>query len=171
MEIVRFDAEQVLARIDELSGLLEDAVQGGASIGFLPPLAAGEAAEYWRQVVDALRGPARVLLVAIEDGRIAGTVQLAHEMRRNGDHRSEVIKLMVHTSARRRGIGRALMAEAEQAMRDAGRTLMVLDTRCGDPSEALYWELGFAEVGTIPRYARSADGTLHETVIMYKQLA
>ena len=47
----------------------------------------------------------------------------------------------------------------------------MLDTRQGDPAEALYASLGWVRAGVIPDYARSADGSLHATVIYYKLLA
>lgn len=36
----------------DLTRVLEDAVDSGASIGFVPPLAPGEALAYWRSVVE-----------------------------------------------------------------------------------------------------------------------
>ncbi|MCL5998631.1 MAG: hypothetical protein M1546_21620 [Chloroflexi bacterium] len=49
------------------------------SIGFLPPLGTEEAAQYWHGVIDALRTPNRILVIAQHDGAIAGTVQLNHK--------------------------------------------------------------------------------------------
>jgi ribosomal protein S18 acetylase RimI-like enzyme len=90
--------------------------------------------------------------------------------RPNGKHRAEITKLMVHTAARGQGIGQALMQAIEQEARLAGRTTLILDTRKGDPSEQLYLKLGYTRAGVIPEYARSADGSLHTTVFMYKLL-
>ena len=158
------------ARLD-LVDLLADAVDSGASLGFLPPLEAAEAGGYWDSVVAALRDGSRVLLVARDPATgIVGSVQLDLAMRANARHRAEVTKLMVHRAARRRGTGRALMLAVEAHAHRLGRTTLVLDTRQGDPSEALYRALGWTEAGTIPRYAESADGTLHPTVIYYRLL-
>jgi ribosomal protein S18 acetylase RimI-like enzyme len=154
----------------DLIDLLRDSVESGASVGFLPPLADGEAAEYWDTVIAGLGSCNRVLLVAKDVGRVIGTVQLEYASRRNATHRAEVMKLMVHTSARRRGVGRALMNEAAKIAIVDGRTLLVLDTRSGDPSEQLYRSLGYVTAGVIPEYARSASGELHSTVIMFKRL-
>jgi len=154
-----------------LVALLQDVVDGGASVGFMAPLGADEAAAYWDSVAAVLKGGGRRLWIArAADGGIAGTVQLDLAGPANGRHRAEVIKLMVVSSARRRGIGRALMEAAEAEARRLGRTTLVLDTRQGDPSEALYRGMGWQAVGTIPRYARSADGTLHTTAFYYKLL-
>ena len=154
-----------------LVALLEDVVGGGASVGFVPPLGADEAPAYWASVAAALEGGGRRLWIARADGgSIVGAVQLDLAGQANGRHRAEVIKLMVLASARRQGIGRLLMEAAEAEARRLGRTTLVLDTRLGDPSEALYRGMGWQPAGTIPRYARSADGTLHTTAFYYKLL-
>jgi hypothetical protein len=48
------DPAAVDARGAELACLLIDAVEGGASIGFLGPLPEIEAQAYWRSIVDAV---------------------------------------------------------------------------------------------------------------------
>ncbi|MFQ6030723.1 MAG: GNAT family N-acetyltransferase [Dehalococcoidia bacterium] len=97
-----------------------------------------------------------------------GTVQLALAAQQNALHRAEVQKIMVHTSARRQGIGEALMIAVDEVARIEGRTVLVLDTRHGDVSERLYLKQGYTLVGTIPNYARSASGALDDTAIYYR---
>lgn len=166
--IVLFDATQALAQLHDFVDVLCDCVNNGASVGFLPPLSAEEAEAYWRDVIaDVARGQI-VLLGAQQDGRVIGSVQLHPSGKRNGLHRAEVAKMLVHTSARRRGIARALMTALEDEARRLGRTTLVLDTRQGEPSEILYQGMGYQKAGVIPQFARSADGTLHSTVLYYK---
>lgn len=151
--------------------LLTDSVDSGASVGFLPPLPDSEAIAYWESVVAAIERGSRLLWIARDSNRaVVGTVQLDLESRPNGRHRAEIMKLMVHTSARRRGIGRALMEAAEAEARRRGRTTLVLDTRQGDPSERLYRSLGWTLAGVIPRYAQSADGALDPSAFYYRLL-
>jgi ribosomal protein S18 acetylase RimI-like enzyme len=57
------------------------------------------------------------------------------------------------------------MQKAEERAKQEGRSLLVLDTREGDRSNYLYTSIGFVEAGRIPRYAQSANGELHATVI------
>jgi ribosomal protein S18 acetylase RimI-like enzyme len=170
MQIRRIQADETLSFLPHLIGLLQDAVAGGASIGFLPPVSHATAGVYWQEVVEAMNTNNRILLIAEEAGTVAGTVQLDLAGRANGTHRAEVAKLMVHTAHRRRGIAEWLMRAIEEEARLAGRTTLILDTRAGDPSENLYLKLGYTQAGTIPEYARSADGSLHTTVFMYKLL-
>lgn len=168
MEIKHLNSETTTPVIPKLTALLQNAVENGASIGFLPPLSEKEANEYWGEVGSALKTPYRILLIATEGGEVIGTVQLDMASRANGSHRAEVCKLMVHTKHRGRGVAQALMHAIEEEAHSAKRTTLILDTREGDPSEKLYTKLGYKRAGSIPEYARSADGSLHATVFMYK---
>lgn len=151
--------------------LLQDAVESGASVGFLPPLGADEATAYWRSAFAAVGAGARLLLVARDDhGALVGSAQLELALRPNALHRAEIQKVMVLTKARRRGIGRALMVALEGEARRLGRTTLVLDTRRGDPSEELYLDVGYQCAGIIPRYAKSATGVLDGSAFYYKLL-
>ncbi|WP_019913074.1 GNAT family N-acetyltransferase [Paenibacillus sp. HW567] len=150
--------------LQQLSKLLIDVVEDGASIGFLPPLTIEDASAYWRGV----HGPGVLLWAAFERGTIVGTVQLHSVSKPNGAHRAEIAKLMVHPQHRRKGIAGMLMDTAEQAAAANGRTLLVLDTREGDPSNLLYQSRGFVKAGIIPEYAISHNGSKTGTVFYYK---
>jgi len=170
IRIAVLSTEQAEAVIGQLAELLIDAVASGASIGFMPPLHEREAIEYWQGVFAAMREGSRVLLAAVENERIEGSVQLALETRANGNHRAEAVKLLVHRRARRRGLARRLMAEVEVAASRFGRTLLVMDTRKGGEAEKLCESLGYVRYGEVPEYARSGNGALHTTVFFYRQL-
>ncbi|MBI5653617.1 MAG: GNAT family N-acetyltransferase [Chloroflexi bacterium] len=164
------DEIQTRAALPELIALLRDAVDDGASVGFLPPLDEQLARAYWAEVVRAVENQSRILLVARADLQIVGTVQLDLCTRQNGLHRAEVMKLLVHTVHRRQGIGEALMRALEREAIRAQRTTLILDTRVGDPSEALYAKLGYVRAGIIPECARSANGALDASAIYYRLL-
>ena len=65
--------------------------------------------------------------------------------------------MLVHRRARRLGVGAAVLAAAERAAREAGKTLLVLDTASAE-AERLYERGGWQRVGTIPNYALMPDG-------------
>jgi ribosomal protein S18 acetylase RimI-like enzyme len=152
--------------IDELSELLIQIVEDGASIGFLPPLKHSEAIKYWENALN----PEVILFVAKINNQIVGSVQLHLCTKQNGSHRAEIAKLMTHPNYRRNGIGRSLMQKAEERAKQEGRSLLVLDTREGDPSNHLYTSIGYIQAGRIPNYAKSASGELHATIFYYKNL-
>jgi ribosomal protein S18 acetylase RimI-like enzyme len=153
--------------LDSLAELLVDAATSGASVGFLPPITLADASAYWDGVAQASDC---LCFVAVEDSQVLGTVQLQLATKANASHRAEIAKLLVHTKARRQGLGRRLMLEAEAAARERGRTTLVLDTRQGDVSEKVYQQIGYTFAGAIPQFARSANGELHATALYYKLL-
>ena len=153
-----------------LADILQRCVDSGASVSFLPPLAAAAARAYWRRAaVDVAQGT-RLLLAAWAGGTLAGTVQLDCGTPPNQPHRAEVQKLLVLPAHRGRGIARALMRHAEQEARAARRSLLTLDTRAGDAAETLYRALGWHAAGRIPGYALDAAGRACDTVLFWKRL-
>jgi acetyltransferase len=168
--IVCYAAEQAESHIEQLVDLLMDAVDSGASIGFMPPLHRAEAFSYWQDVIGVMRTGRRVLLVAIDGDLIQGSVQLDLEPRANGNHRADAIKLFVHRRARRGGLAKALMLEVESTARRLGRTLLLMDTCKGGEAEKMCESLGYTRYGEVPKYARSGDGSLDASVFYYRQL-
>ena len=169
-QILELDMRTAAEHRPALIALLQDAVASGASVGFLPPLDTETASAYWQDVEKDLAAGSRVLLAAFDGQNLLGAVQLDLAQKPNARHRAEIQRLLVFRVARRQGVGSSLMAEAEDAARARGRTLLVLDTRAGDSAERLYRALEWTEAGRIPAFARSADGRLEATVLFFKQL-
>ena len=156
-----------------LSEVLHAVVHDGAGVSFVVPFSPDEARAFWvERVMPGVLAGTRRVLVARQEHRIVGTVQLEFPWPPNQPHRAEVTKLLVHPAARRRGIARALMVELESLARAEGRTLLTLDTWTGSSAELLYTSLGYVTVGVIPRFARgSVTPDLEPATFMYKELA
>jgi GNAT superfamily N-acetyltransferase len=167
--IVRRIEQPLPALLDPLAELLIDAVHGGASVGFLASLSRLEARAYWLAVFAAL-GDGLLLWVAESDGRLVGTVQLGPCLKANGRHRGELMKLLVHSSFRGRGISSRLCDALDAEARARGLTLLVLDTIADSASEAIYRHRGWQAVGQVPDYAAMPGGELRPTVIFYRRL-
>jgi ribosomal protein S18 acetylase RimI-like enzyme len=171
MTVVRtLDGATVSGARERLCEILIDCVEHGASVGFLAPLAHADADAYWRRIAHAVAEDRCVLLVAELDGEVVGTVQLDVDTLPNQPHRATVCKLLVHTEARRRGVGEALMAGAERAARERGRWLLTLDTATAD-AVRLYERMGWSRSGAIPDYALNPDSSLTDTVFYWKRLS
>ncbi|GAK25675.1 GNAT family N-acetyltransferase [Serratia liquefaciens] len=171
IEIQQLNVDAVQSAIPELAAMLHASVSQGASIGFVMPFSLEQAQAFWQRLLPAIEREERLLLVARDAGRVVGTVQLLLDMPDNGRHRAEVVKLMVHPQARRRGIARSLMLQVQQLAVEHRRHLLVLDTLTGDTAEGLYRLLGFQLAGSIPQYARASNGgALDATSYMYKLL-
>ena len=156
--------------IQELSDVLIDCVEGGASVSFMLPIARGTAVAFWRSVAAGVARGDRILVVAHDaDGKIIGTVQVMFAQAENQPHRADIAKMLVHRRARRQGVGAALLAAAERESLNAGKTLLVLDTASGD-AERLYAKVGWRRCGIIPGYALLPGGGLCDTTLFYRTL-
>jgi len=159
--------------IEMLSEILHAVVHGGAGVSFFVPFSVADARAFWTgKVLGPVRAGTRHVLVARRNSRIAGTVQLDLATPPNQAHRADVLKMLVHPSARRLGMARALMLTLEEVARSKGRSLLTLDTVTGSHAETLYRSLGYIEAGVIPRYARgSLTPELEAATFFYKELA
>lgn len=170
-EITLLTADGLAAAVPELSAILADAVASGASVGFVTPFTADDAARWWRSLAPDVTDGRTLVLLLRERGRAVGTAQLRLAPLPNARHRAEVAKVLVLRDARRRGHATALMRRIEDLARDHGRTLLVLDTITGSDAARLYEELGWTRCGDIPRYAAMPDGRLASTTVFFKELA
>jgi GNAT superfamily N-acetyltransferase len=155
----------------DLCEVLADCVNGGASVGFMQPYRLDDAEPYWRGVADSVEAGATLLLVAVIEGKVVGTVQIGVAQMPNQPHRGDLKKLLVHRSTRGKGLARLLMEAAEREAAKRGKTLLVLDTATGSDAEAIYPRLGWERVGVIPDYAMWPEGGLCDTTIFYKRIA
>src|SRR5215211_4221824 len=116
---------QLAHDIRSLGDLLYDCVYAGASVSFVLPFSREEAAAFWHnKVLPAVQDGTCRVVIARRAEQILGTVQLDLATPPNQPHRGEIRKLLVHPSARRGGIARALMLAIEDQARDAQRTLL-----------------------------------------------
>ena len=124
------------------------------AVNFLAGVTPAEATAWWAARVDGRRGRRDHRRSWRDDGdRIVGSTLLERSRNPNSPHRAEIGKVIVHRSARRQGLGRALMEAAEERARSEGRWMLVLDTVTGSPAEALYGRSAGTTVGTMPDYA------------------
>ena len=158
--------------VDMLADVLHAVVYDGAGVSFVVPFSMDESRRFWvEKVLPGVRAGTRRVLVARLGDRTVGTVQVDLAMPPNQQHRGDVLKLLVHPDARRRGIARRLMLALEDVARAEHRSLLTLDTWTGGYAETLYRSLEYVVVGVIPRYARgSITPALEPATFMYKEL-
>jgi GNAT superfamily N-acetyltransferase len=102
-----------------------------------------------RLLDDVLADPRRQLLVAIVDGRVAGSVDLlvVPNLTHRGKPWAVVENVVVASAYRRTGVGRGLMQYAIDLARTAGCYKIQLTTsKQRTPAHAFYRSLGFESV-------------------------
>lgn len=167
----QLDATEAKMRVGELAAILADAVANGASVNFMAGLSHEEAVAFWRSQFPGLGDGSRRLIIAEDHVRLVGTVVLTLAPQPNAPHRAEIGKMLVLSAYRRRGVGRRLLAAAEEHARCSGRTLLLLDTESGSAGDRLYRTCGWTVYGRVPDHAFTPDGRLAETTMFYKRLA
>lgn len=171
LSIQMLSREAILCHIAALADILENCVNGGASVSFMQPFTDEKARQFWTGVADSVgRGERTVLVCRDNDGAFLGTVQLITDQPENQPHRADVAKLLVHDNARRKGVAMALMEALETEARIQHKTVLVLDTASGSGAETFYQRAGWHKVGEIPRYALMPDGEMTATSVFYKFL-
>jgi len=165
------NAAETEARLDELSAILVEAVSLGASVNFMAGFSRDEGRSFWRTQLPGLANGERQLFVGDDGERLVATVMLTFAHQPNAPHRAEISKMLVLSRARRQGLGRRLLMRVEEAAREAGRTLLMLDTESGSAGDMFYRSCGWTEIGKVPGHAFRPDGRLAETTLFYKQLA
>lgn len=110
------------------------------------PQMSAEALTRWQARDDGpeayVRDKGADFVIAEIDGALAGMIHW---------HDGFVHALHVDARYRRRGIGAALMAEAERATREVGLARLRLETDTfNQPSQALYRTLGYVEIDRYP---------------------
>ncbi|MRT40324.1 GNAT family N-acetyltransferase [Enterobacteriaceae bacterium RIT702] len=170
IDIELLSATQAQPLLAALCDVLQGCVADGASVGFIDAKDRAAIERFWQDKIYSLASGDNQLLVAYQQGVIVATVMVGFSAMPNGRHRAEISKLLVHPRARRQGIARRLMQQAEQLAAEQGKTLLVLDTRSGDVATDLYLSMDWQIAGSIPMYAESTEGVLDATTVMFKLL-
>jgi RimJ/RimL family protein N-acetyltransferase len=131
----------------------------------------------WRSVGDERRYVRAVrkhadaaLLVAEEQGNVVGRLSIVRDSHPSSPHVAD-LGLMVAASHRRRGIGRALLAAAEEWARRAGVSKLELHVfPHNEAAIALYEGFGYEREGFRRRHYRRPDGTYVDAVLMAKRV-
>jgi ribosomal protein S18 acetylase RimI-like enzyme len=159
------------AAIRSLAELLVEVVASGGSVGFMHPLGLDEASAFWASALASAQRRERIVVGAFDGGALIATVTLILAPPPNQPHRAEIAKMMTAPARRGRGVARALLIEVERLARQAGRTLLVLDTAEEGGAGGLYEKQGFVLAGLIPDYALKPHGGLTATCVYWKRLA
>jgi GNAT superfamily N-acetyltransferase len=167
---VRLSADDLALAAEELAGLLTEAVEDGASLGFLAPLDHAEAVAWWSALAPDLAQGRLVVWAVYEAGRMTGTVSLSPGGKANARHRAEIAKLLVRKEARGQGLARRLLAVAERHAAETGVSLLMLDTQTDSAADRLYRREGWTPFGTVPGYAADPAGAVRSCTFFHKAI-
>jgi GNAT superfamily N-acetyltransferase len=145
-----------------LTGILVKRLDAAAAVSAIPALAAISGTRaHWKATASQAATGAAILLAAWHHGTLAGSLAL-----RLHPHRAEITHLAVAPAARRHGLARALLHEAETA---AGRPLLTLVAEQDSALDRLCAAAGWTRAGTVPGYVMGEDGAVRAGVFHWKQ--
>ena len=170
MEIVELSAGEVRAAARDLAQLLLDAHASNMSLGLQGPLTVEHAVETWVETAARLDPERRVLLAAVDDGVVVGTVQVVRSESENGASRAEIVRLAVRGDRRGTGLGRRLLEAAVERSRALDLRLLWLTTHEGTDSDRFYDAVGWTRLGVLPAYSTRPDGTLAGAALYYREV-
>jgi ribosomal protein S18 acetylase RimI-like enzyme len=155
--------------LEDLCEATEAAIVDGGGFGWIKPPRRDILEKYWQGVVLV---PGRSLFVGRVDGIIAGSAQLIRQPRNNEAQAfsAQLMSVFVAPWARGRGLGRGLVAVAEESARQNGVEVLNLDIRATQASAIrLYEHAGYTRWGTHPEYAM-VEGKVCPGHYYYKRL-
>jgi [ribosomal protein S18]-alanine N-acetyltransferase len=109
------------------------------------------------QLAGVLAMPGARLTVAKRRGRLLGFALVRTVL-----DESELMLIAVEPTARRAGIGAALLVEAHEIARQTGVRKLHLEVRRGNDAIALYQAHGFTKAGDRPHYYRGPAGEVFD---------
>lgn len=156
--------------LQQLSTLLVEAVASGGNVNFLHPLAHTAAVAFWEEAFRSVAAGHRIILGAMDKSELIGTLTLILDCGQNQPHRCEVAKIITKQAYRGRGVGKALIGEAERLARERHRSMLVLTTATGVGAHTLYEKAGFTLAGTIPNFGYNPHGQMAGCMFYWKQI-
>ena len=102
-------------------------------------------------IASELQNPLSLWLVAMDDGQLAGYIGSQSVL---GE--SDMMNVAVFPAYRRRGIGRMLVLQLVEHLREKGNRSLTLEVRASNAGAiALYESMGFVQVGLRKTYYRN----------------
>ncbi|MEW2162885.1 GNAT family N-acetyltransferase [Streptomyces sp. NPDC007084] len=171
---LRFELDPAVtpALRDGVVALWADVSNAGGSVGFVPPVTAGDVRpELVKHLVAMAEGRTRLLVGRDAADEVAATAFLTHNTHRLMRHWVWLYTVMVHPRYQGRGYGRDLLAAAEEAAGSLdGVEAIRLTCRGGEGLERFYASCGYKEVGRVPGAIRVAPGEDRDDITMLLSL-
>lgn len=143
--------------------ILQEAFSTGDTYPYPPDISKADAHRAWIDAPDAT-------FVAVEEDKLLGTYYLKTNQPGLGSHICNA-GYIVGKAARRRGLGRALCAHSmDEARRRGFRAMqfnLVVSTNEG--AVALWKDMGFTVIGTVPGGFNHRDHGYVDALIMYQE--
>ncbi|MFI6073589.1 GNAT family N-acetyltransferase [Actinoplanes sp. NPDC051343] len=155
---------------ERIVALWVEVTNAGGAVGFVAPVAADDVRPLAEASLAAVEnGPDR-LLIQTDDGELTGLLFMVDNRFAFKDHWRVLKRVMVTPREQGRGLGTALMREAERIGRAMGLAALHVTVRAGTNTEKFYERLGYTEVGRLPGALRIGPDDERDEIFMWMPL-
>lgn len=158
--------------VEQLIDLWVRVVNSGGAVGFIPPVVPADvrplAADTFARVT---AGEDTLVALAHPGGPVVAWLVLARHPSPLRQHWRTLLRVQVDPARQGHGIGRRLIAAAEEVARDRlGLRALALEVRGGTGTERLYERCGYVVVGRRPAAIWLADDDQQDEILMWRTL-
>jgi len=148
-----------------------EVTNAGGAVGFSAPVGAEQV---WPVAEAAFEGVAAGIdrmIVGRDGDEVVALLFVVDNRFGLKDHWRVLKRVMVTPRGQKRGLGAALMREAEVLGRKAGLAALTVTVRAGLGTEDFYAKLGYREVGRLPGAIRVGPGDDRDEIFMWLDLS
>jgi GNAT superfamily N-acetyltransferase len=148
-----------------------EVTNAGGAVGFVAPVDAEEVRPVAERAFDGVAAGIDRMILGLDGDEVVALLFVVDNRFRLKDHCRLLKRVMVTPHGQRRGLGTALMAQAEALGRQAGLAALQVTVRGGTGTEGFYARLGYREVGRLPGALRLAPGDDRDEIHMWLDLS
>jgi GNAT superfamily N-acetyltransferase len=156
---------------NRIVALWVEVTNAGGAVGFVPPADTALVRPVAEETFAGVEAGLDRLLIQTDGGELCGLLFVVDNRFVFKDHWRVLKRVMVTPNGQGRGLGTALMREAERTGRAMGLSALSVTVRGGTGTEKFYQRLGYTEVGRLPRALRIGPDDYRDEIHMWLSLA
>jgi len=148
-----------------------EVTNAGGAVGFVAPVSAEEVRPVAETAFDGVAAGIDRMVLGLDGDEVVALLFVVDNRFGLKDHWRVLKRVMVTPRGQKRGLGAALMREAEALGRKAGLAALQVTVRGGMGTEDFYAKLGYREVGRLPGALRIGPGDDRDDILMWLDLS
>ncbi len=156
---------------DRIVALWVEVTNAGGAVGFVGPTDAVAVRALAEETFAGVEAGLDRLLIQVDGAELTGLLFITDNRFPLKAHWRVLKRVMVTPHGQGRGLGMALMREAERIGRALNLAALQVTVRAGAGTEEFYARLGYTEVGRLPGAIRVAPGDDRDEIQMWLGLA
>jgi predicted N-acetyltransferase YhbS len=148
-----------------------EVTNAGGAVGFVAPVRAEDVRPVAERAFDGVAAGIDRMILGVDGDEVVALLFVVDNRFGLKDHWRVLKRVMVTPRGQKRGLGAALMREAEALGRKSGLAALQVTVRGGMGTENFYARLGYREVGRLPGALRVGPGDDRDEIQMWLDLS